>query len=181
MGMCETSLSARVKSYLWKCLFSKLVIGGRMPAALREGQIASRVPWSNNAWDWVNIVITPISYKRWILSLCLISLIYGLPSCLQNHFLSALYTDFCVLIYYQSISTLEPLWGHITQTCYFIWGFPNGYLCQNEDASCFSTRQRYEKESNRIVDTMKTLSFHDNFIKPWSAKYNLLRLLTCWF
>ncbi len=58
--------------------------------------------------------------------------------------------------------------------------FPTDPLCQNEDASCFSARQRYEKGSNGIVHTtMQTLLFHDNFIKPWSAEYNLLRLLTC--
>ncbi len=55
---------------------------------------------------------------------------------------------------------------------------PMNILCQNEDASCFSARQRYEKGSNGIVDTMQTLLLHDNFIKPWSADYNLLRLLT---
>ena len=54
-------------------------------------------------------------------------------------------------------------------------------LCQNEDASCFSAHQRYEKGSNGIVDTMQTLLFHDYFIKPCSAEYNLLSLLTCTF
>ncbi len=54
-------------------------------------------------------------------------------------------------------------------------------LCQNEDASYVGARQRYEKGSNGIVDTMQTLLFHYNFIKPWSAEYSPLRLLTCSF
>ncbi len=51
----------------------------------------------------------------------------------------------------------------------------------HENASCFSARQRYEKGSNGIVGTMHMLLFHDNFIKPWSAEYKLLCLLTCSF
>ncbi len=51
-------------------------------------------------------------------------------------------------------------------------------LCPNENASCFSAHQRYEKGSNGIVDTTQMVLFHDNFIKPRCAEYDLLRLLT---
>ncbi len=37
---------------------------------------------------------------------------------------------------------------------------------------------KYKHGSNVIVDTMQTLLFHDNFVKPWSEELTLLRLLT---
>ena len=41
-----------------------------------------------------------------------------------------------------------------------------------------SVTETYKKCSNRKLDTMPMLLFHDNFVKPWSEEVSPRRLLT---
>ena len=47
---------------------------------------------------------------------------------------------------------------------------------------CLFTKPSYVTSNtvqpNGLVDSLKTLLFNDNYIKPWSSEYNLVKLLT---
>ncbi len=186
VGMCETSLSAMVKSYLWKSVCSPSLLYGveclpltekdrqqidsAMGSMIKQSLRLSKFSHHSHLLQAMNIEPVSHSINTRITKLFAKSLSGSSP-----------HRSLCTYLLSKYIYTGTIVKGTLLERVILSGASPMDLLCQNEDVSCFSARQRYEKGSNGIVDTMQTLLFHDNFIKPWSAEYNLLRLLTSSF
>ncbi len=183
VGMCQTSLSARVKSYLWKYVCSPSLLYGVKSLSLTEKD-SQQLGSDMGSMIKQSLRLSKYSYHSHLIQAMNIEPV--------SHSINTRITKLQIIFCQLSISITVYVFmikvylhwnhceGHITRTCYFTWDFPSGSLCQSENASCFSARQRYKKGSFMII-MINIMLFHDNFIKPWSAEYNLLRLLTCSF
>ncbi len=177
--MCETSLSARVKSYLWKSVCSPSLLygveclpltekdrqqlGSAISSMIKQSLMLSKYSHHSHLLQAMNIEPVSHSINTRITKLFAKSLSVSSP-----------YRSLCTYLLSKYIYTGTIVKGTLLELVILSGASPMDLLCQNEDASCFSACQRYEKGSNGIVDTMQTLLFHDNFIKPRSAEYRHL-------